>query len=390
MATVAELRDRLRRPLERELATGCRDDVVVGGLERLVATVGRPFADVQELLTGYAELAPEERAARLEAALRRLEPTNGAPSARALERATTAGGPRGGRPRGRARPDDVDALLDTALAERTVDLGAQAARKLAEVGLATYRDVLNHAPRRWEDRRALPSFAAIHGLERATVVGTVVGRKLVPTRKGAGVLRAVLEDGAGARLTAVWFHQPWVERQLFPGQRAIVTGRVKLRGRTVELHVEGFEVDDEGPSLSTGRVVAVYPSTQGLSQAYLRRAVDRTLTALPRLPDPLPARLRRELELVHADRAWRDVHQPPDEARVGARAPAAQVRRVPRPRVARAAAARRQRRTRDGQRPGRRSDLRWAPSRSRSPRPRRARSPRSGPTWRGRARWRGC
>ena len=62
------------------------------------------------------------------------------------------------------------------------------------------------------------------------------------------------------------------------------------------------------------RIVAVYPSTQGLSQAYLRRAVDRTLAALPRLPDPLPARLRGELELVDVDRAWRDVHQPPDEA----------------------------------------------------------------------------
>ncbi|MFN2322788.1 MAG: ATP-dependent DNA helicase RecG [Trueperaceae bacterium] len=314
MATVVELRDRLRRPLERELATGCHDDVVVGGLERLVATVGRPFADVQELLTGYAELAPTERADRLAAALRCLEPPPDAPGGRAAPAAPGAGT--------KAPPEapadvadgaDVDALLDAPLADRTVDLGAQAARKLAEVGLTTYRDVLMHAPRRWEDRRALPSFAAIHGLERATVVGTVVGRKLVPTRRGAGVLRAVLEDGAGARLTAVWFHQPWVERQLFPGQRAIVTGRVKLRGRTTELHVEGFEVDDEGPSLSTGRVVAVYPSTQGLSQAYLRRAVDRTLAALPRLPDPLPARLCTELDLVHADRAWRDVHQPPDE-----------------------------------------------------------------------------
>ncbi|MDF1523200.1 MAG: hypothetical protein P1P87_10320, partial [Trueperaceae bacterium] len=69
MDTVAELRARLRRPLERELATGCRDDVVVGGLERLVATVGRPFADVRAILDGYAALPTEERARRLETAL---------------------------------------------------------------------------------------------------------------------------------------------------------------------------------------------------------------------------------------------------------------------------------------------------------------------------------
>ncbi len=327
MDTVAELRARLRRPLERELATGCRDDVVVGGLERLVTTVGRPFADVRELLAGYAGFDVETRAERLRGALALLAPVDAAAAGARIRPLATAVASRsvaGGKRTSLAVPADdasprtwdgtADGLLEATLADRAVDLGAQAARKLGEVGLVTYRDVLQHAPRRWEDRRALPSFAAVHGLERATVVGTVVGRKLVPTRRGAGVLRAVLEDALGARLTAVWFHQPWVERQLFPGQRAIVTGRVKLRGRSVELHVEGFEVDDDGPSLSTGRVVAVYPSTQGLSQAYLRRAVDRTLSALPPLPDPLPARLRADLDLSDADRAWRDVHQPPDEA----------------------------------------------------------------------------
>jgi len=318
VATVAELRERLRRPLERELAEGCHDDVVVGGLERLLDAVGRPFADVRALLSGYALWPPERRAAALRAALAALA-ADAAPPATAPE-ASAGGRPEGA---GASRPDAVpagavprtsDEILDASIADRSVDLGAHAARKLAELGLASYRDVLHHAPRRWEDRRALPSFAAAGALEKATVVGVVLGRKLVPTRRGAGVLRVVLEDHAGARLTAVWFHQPWVERQVFPGQRVIVTGRVKRRGRSLELHVEGFEVDDEGPSLSTGRIVAVYPSTQGLAQAYLRRAVDRTLRAMPPLPDLLPARLRADLELVDLDRAWRDVHQPPDEA----------------------------------------------------------------------------
>ena len=56
MASVQQLRDRLRRPLEQELRSGCRDDVVVGGIEKLLATVGRPFADVQAVMDG--ELDP--------------------------------------------------------------------------------------------------------------------------------------------------------------------------------------------------------------------------------------------------------------------------------------------------------------------------------------------
>jgi len=310
VATVPELRDRLRRPLERELAEGCRDGVVVGGLERLLASVGRPFADVRALLDGYATWSVERRAVAVRAALALLTAGDEeAPSDPAAGRAAdaTAG-----------RPDAAPAaaagdLLEAEIGDRRVDLGAQAGRKLAEIGLRTYGDLLHHAPRRWEDRRALPGFAAAAGLEKATVVGSVVGRKLVPTRRGGGVLRVVLEDAFGERLTALWFNQPWVEKQVFPRQRLIVTGRVKCRGRSTELLVEGYEVDDEGPSLSTGRIVAVYPSTQGLAQAYLRRAVDRTLRVLPPLGDTLPRRLRADMDLIDLDRAWRDVHQPPDE-----------------------------------------------------------------------------
>jgi len=321
VATVAELRDRLRRPLERELAEGCRDDVVVGGLERLLATVGRPFADLRGLLDGYAGWSPARREEAVRAALVLLDGADAADRAQVAGDAPPPGGSRGRNDadagvvdRVAVTADGVDDLLETEIGERRIDLGAQAGRKLAEIGLRTYRDVLHHAPRRWEDRRALPGFAAAVGLDKATVVGTVVGRKLVPTRRGAGVLRVVLEDAFGERLTALWFHQPWVEKQVFPRQRLIVTGRVKRRGRSTEINVEGYEVDDEGPSLSTGRIVAVYPSTQGLAQAYLRRAVDRTLRALPPLPDTLPRRLRADLDLVDLDRAWRDVHQPPDEA----------------------------------------------------------------------------
>jgi ATP-dependent DNA helicase RecG len=311
----------LRRPLERELQSGCHDAVVVGGLERLVARVGRPFADVAAALDGYGALDPGTRRTRLERALALLadgEATEDA--ARGVRRAAAAG------TAARRDPEAADAapaleaegVLERPLAERAIDVGAHAPRKLEEIGLRTYRDLLEHVPRRWEDRRALPSFEAVGGLEQATVAGVVRGRKALPTRRGLSVLRVLLEDATGARLTAIWFNQPWLEQQLFPGKRLIVTGRVKARGGAVELQVTGHEVDDDGPSLSTGRIVAVYPTSQGTSQAYLRQAVDKLLQGLGRLADPLPRRLLRELGLVDLDRAWRDLHQPRDEEALAA------------------------------------------------------------------------
>ncbi len=310
--SLAELRDRLRRPLERELATGCRDTVVVGGLERMLAQLAGPLDDVTALLDGYGALTPDQRRPVLEAALERL-----APAGDGAERGVPGPSAARGRTRAAANAaphEDAEAMLDVPLEARALPLAAHAPRKLRELGIERYRDLLEHAPRRWEDRRTLPSFAAAAALEQATVAGTLLGRKALPTRRGLHVLRAVLEDRHGERLGAVWFNQPWLERQLFPGQRLVVSGRVKRRGRQLELVVSGFEVDEEGPSLSTGRIVAIYPTTQGPSQAYLRRSVDTLLRALPPLPDSLPAKLRDELGLVSSDRAWRDLHQPPDEA----------------------------------------------------------------------------
>jgi ATP-dependent DNA helicase RecG len=208
---------------------------------------------------------------------------------------------------------DLRERLDQELDRSLLDLGAQSGKKLAAVAIGTYRDLLYHLPRRYEDRRALPHFGALTDGVPATVAGTVVGRKGGRSRRGMALLRAFLQDSHGDRLTAVWFNQPWLEKQLFPGQRLILTGKAKVRGRQVELAVQHMEIDDDSQSLSTGRIVPIYPSTQGLSQAYLRRAVQRLLSALDTLPDHLPRSLLSRYELVSLDQALRDIHFPESE-----------------------------------------------------------------------------
>lgn len=330
---MSELRERLRKPLQQELRGGCRDTAVVGGLEKLVGSVGRPFADVGELFAGYSQLSPEEREDRLRRALELLVPASdnssaataastsnsapgdrrsrsGAPARRSL---ADEGGLRARPARGRNGSRLEHAHLDQPVNRDLLDLGAQAGKKLAAVGIQSYRDLLFHMPRRYEDRRALPDFGTLEDGTQVTVAGSVVGRKASRSRRGMSLLRVFLEDSRGGRLNAVWFNQPWLEKQLFPGQRLVVTGKVRMRGRQAELAVQHMEIDDDGESLSTGRIVAVYPSTQGLSQAYLRRSVHRLVHALDTIPDHLPRRVLRDLELTSLDRALRDIHFPDSE-----------------------------------------------------------------------------
>ena len=303
MASVQDLRERLKKPLLLELQTGCRDSAVVGGIERLVTTVGKPFADVRAVVAGYGELDEAGRKVRLEQALELLsvEP----------KKIKSKDVPE---PQQTTRSLEVEAsVLEDKLEDRTLDIGAQAPKKLAALGIQTYRDLLYTYPKRYEDRRALPHFGGLTDGDSVTVVGTVTGRKAVRSKRGMVVLRAFLEDAHGGRLTAVWFNQGWLEKQLFPGQRLIVTGKVKRRGRAVDINVAHHEIDEAGESLSAGRIVGIYPTTQGLSQAYVRRAAYKLLENLPTLPDHLPKSVLERFSLVSFDNAMRETHFPTEE-----------------------------------------------------------------------------
>lgn len=209
---------------------------------------------------------------------------------------------------------DLDARLDS----RAVDLGAHAPKKLGEVGIGTYRQLLEHLPRRYEDRRALPGYGALMDGETATVTGQVVSRVGNRSRRGMHVLRASLRGADGQRVTAVWFNQPWLEKQVFPGLNLVLSGKVKKSGRSAEIMVQGFEIDDDSESLSFNRIVGVYPTTQGLSQAYLRRAARRLLDALAAVPDHLQRSLLERYGLLSLDRALRQAHFPDSEAELNA------------------------------------------------------------------------
>ena len=53
MPTLSDIQDKLRRPLELELAQGCQNKAVSGGMEKLLDHFARPFPKVREALRGY-------------------------------------------------------------------------------------------------------------------------------------------------------------------------------------------------------------------------------------------------------------------------------------------------------------------------------------------------
>ncbi len=300
--TREELKARLIRPIARELADGAQDRVVAGGLEKLIQNLGQPFPEVGRVLAGYRQMDVETRKEQLKKALellggqvaesrpQRLEPPQAVPATRgpALEAVS----------------------FDTPV--EALNLGPGGRKKLAELGIRALRDLLHYYPRRYEDRRTLQSIREVEDGAKATVVGKVLSRELVKTpRKGLQLVQVRFMDAWGWKFTGVWFNQPWVLKQMPEGASIVLSGRVQKRGGVTSLMVEYFE-DEGGESLSTGRIVPVYPAKEGVGQAFLRRAAWRALEAFQTIPDPLEPYLK-QVSLIPLDRALRQAHFPSSE-----------------------------------------------------------------------------
>jgi ATP-dependent DNA helicase RecG len=149
--------------------------------------------------------------------------------------------------------------------------------------------------------------------DEVACVGRVVAKGVVPTRKGLRIFHAVLRDDSGL-LECAWPGQPFLDRTIAVGQTLLVSGPIRFyHGRQMapREYLILAEAEGDADPLASGKVLPVYPATEGLSHRVIRGLVDRHLDALIALSrDLLPARLRTSLELPELGDALRAVHRP--------------------------------------------------------------------------------
>ncbi len=191
-------------------------------------------------------------------------------------------------------------------------VGPARALQLARLGVATVRDLLYHLPRRLDDRSHLRSIYDLQHGATETVQGTVAQvRQFRPRRRRLIITKAGIADGSGV-LQAVWYNQPYLARLLTPGRRLILHGRVQRQSGEIQMIAPEFEpLDDGEDTLHVGRIVPVYPSTDGLSQRALRTIVFHALDDhAPHVGEWLPDRLRRRHRFPDLGAALRQAHFP--------------------------------------------------------------------------------
>ena len=185
------------------------------------------------------------------------------------------------------------------------------------LGIFTAGDLLKHYPRRYEDRTHFKPICDIRHGEAVTISGKVVSVENIPTRTRVTLTKVAIDDRSGIAFL-VFFNQWYLKKQFekLRGKTIVAYGKASRSGRggLDMTDVEWEAPEDDADALSSGRIVPVYPLTEGALQARVRRAVWTVLQEYGDLAEEtLPPEMRARRDLVPLIEAFRNIHFPETE-----------------------------------------------------------------------------
>ncbi|CAB3766366.1 ATP-dependent DNA helicase RecG [Burkholderia puraquae] len=251
----------------------------------------------------------EERASAARAVPRRAGPKRGAdgrlaqPAAAAPDADADADGAAAG--------DAAGAAGAKRKKKPAADKPVKTVDKLAKLGLTRSIDLVLHLPMRYEDETTLTPIGELLPGGIAQTEGVVFDNEVAYRPRRQLVVKIQDDDGEHLVLRFLNFYGSQV-KQMAVGQRLRVRGDVRggfFGMEMVHPAVRVVEADAPLPQVLT----PVYPSTAGVSQAYLRKAIENAVERTP-LPELLPPEIQRDylkpLDVPSLEQAVRILHHP--------------------------------------------------------------------------------
>lgn len=190
-------------------------------------------------------------------------------------------------------------------------VGEQMSAKLHKLGIFTVQDLFTHFPRTYDNQTDIRKIVYVVQNEQNTLRVTVNQIKNVRTKYKKMFTEAKVSDDTGS-LLVVWFNQPFLTNQIKPGMEVILSGKIKfafgrlsMQGPTVEI------VKNE--QIHTGRLVPIYPETEGVTSRWLRTQIYSQLALANQFEEFLPDTIKEKYGLVSRTWAMQQIHFPEGE-----------------------------------------------------------------------------
>jgi len=186
------------------------------------------------------------------------------------------------------------------------------APKMKKLGVETVEELLSFWPFRWEDWSQVKKISEVMPNTTATINGIVelIQNKRSPWKKSL-ITEAIIADGSD-KIKAVWFHQPYLVKNLRPGDQLFLSGKVELREDGLQFVHPQYEriTKYKTETMHTARIVPVYPLTKGLTEKQLRYVISSVIRLADNMPEWLPSDLIKKNNLASLAEAIKQIHFP--------------------------------------------------------------------------------
>jgi ATP-dependent DNA helicase RecG len=188
---------------------------------------------------------------------------------------------------------------------------------LRRLGIESLEDLLTHFPRRHEDRHEFAEFPREESDIPICLCGEVIKTSLRRFGGWKKIFEATLQEAKpnvlSEPLVCRWFNLHYVQKMIATGQRLVVFGKPRLRGKRICMDHPEFEVieNDEEISIHFRRITPIYPATEGISQRVLRSIIYRLLNEISDQPvetlvprDVVPEERHDAIRAIHFPESW--------------------------------------------------------------------------------------
>ena len=191
-------------------------------------------------------------------------------------------------------------------------------RKLKRLNIKNVGQLLFHFPHRYEDFSNLIPIAKAEPGGPFCFQGEVLEIRNIRTfRKKMMLTQMTIGDETG-KLKIMWFNQPYLLNSFKKGEHVCLAGKINGKGRSIYLSNPAYEkiLNLKSEILNqdlthTGRLIPVYPETEGLSSRWLRFIVKPLLIKLEnQIQDSLPEKIRKKYNFIPIKNALWQIHFP--------------------------------------------------------------------------------
>ena len=198
-------------------------------------------------------------------------------------------------------------------------IGPQTQRRLKRLGIETIGELIFHFPNRYEDFSDITPISSVEAGKTVCIQGKITNIKNIRIFKRRMVItEAQVTDDSGT-IKVTWFNQPYLTNTLKSGDFVFLAGKMtSKKGRKYlsspayeKIPSQFIENGTEYDSTHMGRIIPVYPETEGLSSRWLRFIIKPLLSKFKNeIHEFLPEEIKTKYDLMPIKMAIWQIHFP--------------------------------------------------------------------------------